>query len=222
VKHAEGPDRRESLRHQVVRMGLRLDDGALDRLVIYEDLLRSKAVPLGFIAESDAARLLERHVLDSLRAAVIPAPGDRNAMDLGSGAGLPGIVLALACPHLVVTLVESQRRRIAFLELAVERLELSNTRIAALRVEEIPEGAEADLCFARAFGSMERSWVAAEPLLATEGRLVYFAGAGAGAGGGAGLQASAGVGLDVPEGARILEVVEPALESGGPLVIMGR
>jgi 16S rRNA (guanine527-N7)-methyltransferase len=222
VKHAEDPDLRKSLRRRVARLGLRLDGGALDRLLIYEELLRSKAVPLGFIAESDSARLLERHVLDSLRAAVIPLPEDRTALDLGSGAGLPGIVVTLACPQLVVTLVESQRRRVAFLELAVERLELSNARIAALRAEEIPEGAAADLCFARAFGSLERSWVAAEPLLSEGGRLVYFAGIGAAAGAAAGFPPKVGMGLDVPEGARILEVVEPALESGGPLVIMGR
>jgi 16S rRNA (guanine527-N7)-methyltransferase len=147
-------------------------------------------------------------VLDSLRAASIPKASDRTALDLGSGAGLPGVVVALACPAIQMTLVESQRRRVAFLELAVERLELSNVRLGASRVEELPEGTRADLCLSRAFGSPQRSWTAAEPYLSETGRLVYFAG------GGTEFQAPAGV--------RIAEVVPPALESSGPLVIMAR
>src|SRR5207249_4599892 len=87
----------------------------------------------------------------------------------GARPGLPGIVLALAVPELQVGLVESQRRRVAFLELAVESLELRNADVLPRRAEELEPGS-ADLCTARAFAPPERAWQVAEPLLAPGGR----------------------------------------------------
>ncbi|MDP9296670.1 MAG: 16S rRNA (guanine(527)-N(7))-methyltransferase RsmG [Actinomycetota bacterium] len=205
MKHGE--DRRELLRAGAPPVGLKLSDEGLDKLLSYEDLLRSKALPLGFIAASDSERVLERHVLDSMRAAAAITPADRSGIDLGSGAGLPGVVLGLISPAVDVLLVESQRRRVAFLELVLERVGAPNLRVFAGRAEELPRGTSADLCFARAFAPMERSWAVAEPLLSERGRLVYFAGSGT---------------QRVPAGARITGHVPPTLESSGPVVIMGR
>jgi 16S rRNA (guanine527-N7)-methyltransferase len=197
---------REDLRSAAHRLGISLSDGASAQLLAYEALLLEKAVPLGFVARSDERRIRDRHVLDSLRAAAEVRPADRRALDLGSGAGLPGIVLAIAVPELRVGLVESQRRRVAFLELAVERLELRNADVLPRRAEELEPGS-ADLCTARAFAPSDRAWQVAEPLLAPGGRLIYFAGGGA---------------LQAPADATILSTRPAPLESAGPLVIMGR
>ncbi|MGZ6544027.1 MAG: 16S rRNA (guanine(527)-N(7))-methyltransferase RsmG [Actinomycetota bacterium] len=191
----------------VGRLVLPLGDEQLDRLEAYERLLREHALPPGMISARDASRLRERHVVDSLRAAATVLPGDRTAYDLGSGAGLPGVVVAIARPELLVTLVESRRSRASFLELVVDRLGLSNTRVHVGRVEKLT--VRVDLCFARAFAGPAGSWRAAEPLLTSRGRLVYFAGAG--------FRPET-----VPEDVKSTLVTSSALARSGPLVIMSR
>jgi 16S rRNA (guanine527-N7)-methyltransferase len=199
-------DGREELRTAAARLGIPLSEGATRQLLSFETLLLEKAIPLGFVARSDRGRIRDRHILDSLRAAAEVREADRLALDLGSGAGLPGVVLAIAVPELRVGLVESQRRRVAFLELAVERLELGNADVLARRAEDLEPGS-ADLCTARAFAPPDRAWRVAEPLLAPGGRLVFFAGGGV---------------QQAPAHASILSTRAAPLESAGPLVIMGR
>jgi 16S rRNA (guanine(527)-N(7))-methyltransferase RsmG len=146
--------------------------------------------------------------LDCLRAAAVVVASDRSAVDLGSGAGLPGIVVAIACPSVAVTLVESRRGRAAFLELATERLELANATVEPSRVEAV--SGSFDLCFARAFADLRTSWRLAERLLHPDGRLVYF--------GGSTFDPS----HIVPEGMDVLILPGPSVASAGPLVIMSR
>ncbi|HLA91976.1 MAG TPA: RsmG family class I SAM-dependent methyltransferase [Actinomycetota bacterium] len=183
-----------------------LSSSQADRLLRFERLLVDRAIPMGMIARSDRTRLRERHVLDCLRAAA--EVGDAvSAYDLGSGAGLPGLVIAVAEPDLRVGLVESRRSRVSFLELAVEALGLTNVEVRAGRVQELSE--LVDLCFARAFAPLAAAWSAADPLLSARGRLVYFAG-------------NETPSVPTPA-ARILAVrTSPVLESAGLLVIMGR
>jgi 16S rRNA (guanine527-N7)-methyltransferase len=189
-------------------LGVDLDPAAADRLLEFEEMLAGRAVELGLIARSDRNRIRSRHVLDCLRAVVAVDPDDVLAYDLGSGAGLPGLVVAIARPALHVALVEPRKARVAFCELAIERLELPNASVLPGRIQEVTEAA--DLCLARAFAPLEDAWEAALPRLRSGGRLVYFAGAGWTRPG-------------TPPGARSVEVVEtPVLESAGPLIIMGR
>jgi 16S rRNA (guanine527-N7)-methyltransferase len=203
VKH--DPKASEFVR-QALSLGVRLDTSQAGRVLAYEGLLRERAIPAGLVSVDDAPRLRERHILDCLRAATEVRSLDRLALDLGSGAGLPGMVVAIACPGLRVRLVDSRRRRVAFLELAVADLELANVQVLQARVEGLD--AEADLCFARAFAPLEETWSLASGLLAPGGRLVYFAGAGFDA-------ASVREPVDV-------RPAPPVLESAGPLVIMAR
>lgn len=181
---------------------------ATELLQTYEALLVERAVPLGLVAERDRGRMWDRHVADCLRGVEAVLPTDHDAYDLGSGAGLPGIVIAIARPGLRVTLVEPSTRRVAFLELVVERLGLANVEIAAQRAEDLFE--PADLCFARAFADPEKSWRAAAPLLREAGRLIYFAGS------------RFRVPQDVPAGVSAALVAERPVASAGPVVIMSR
>lgn len=201
-------DEVERLRAAAGELGVPLRREAAERLLRFELLLRERAIPAGMIAPGDAERLRERHTLDCLRAAAAVSPTDRLAVDLGSGAGLPGIVVAIARSELSVTLVERRRRRAAFCELAAVELGLRNVRVLPARIEDVRE--EADLCFARAVAPLAEAWRLAEPLLRATGRLVYFAGRGA-------------RGPFRASGARCLSTVDaPMLEGSGPLVIMGR
>lgn len=184
-----------------------LSPDARDRLDRYRDLLRDRAVPAGLVASGDTGDLEGRHILDSLRGAPLVPSSALDVADLGSGAGLPGIPIALALPHVGFTLVDSRRRRVAFLELVVDELHLSNVTVVDGRVEELAPGF--DVCLARGFAGPGPSWVAAERLLRPDGRLLYWAGAS--------FRTD-----EVPEGARVLGLGDPALESGGPIVIMAR
>lgn len=181
----------------------------------YEELLRSRAIPMGLIASSDEGMLRERHILDSLRAVRAVREADTRCFDIGSGAGLPGIPLAIALPDREFVLIESRKRRAGFLELAVEVLELRNVEILPQRVESVGERvragdlAPADLATSRALAPLDYSWRLAEPVLRPGGRLVYFGGAG----------------LEDPEAAARRAGVHGevlVLDSWAPLVIMGR
>jgi 16S rRNA (guanine527-N7)-methyltransferase len=202
VKH----DRTSRLAESI---GLVLPHDALERLDRFEALLRSRAVPLGLVAAADESTIRVRHVEDSLRAAPFVVPGP--AADLGSGAGLPGVVVAIVRPDVRVDLVESRRRRLAFLELVVEELGLDNA---------VPVGARAEArtgpyaaVTARAFADLRRSWETAYPMLAPGGRLIYFAGA----------RFDLSVLGELAAEARAEAVAPPPLlASSGPLVIMGR
>jgi 16S rRNA (guanine527-N7)-methyltransferase len=209
VDHPEG----DLLRRFVSRIGLQLPPFAIRRLGAFSQLLVERAVPLGLVGEADPEVVLIRHVLDCLRAAKLLRPNDGLAYDIGTGAGLPGVVLASASPRLRVRLVESRRRAVAFVELAVERLRLKNVEIFYGRAQDVDEPAE--VATARAFAPMDRAWAAAVPLLRPGGRLIYFAGEG--------LQdpeAAAGS-LTHPEPPASVHV-DPVVENAAPLVIMAR
>ena len=197
----------EILLGQAREIGVKLDASRADTLLRYEDLLTRRAVPLGAVARSDATRIRERHILDCLRAAPVVHEVD-VACDLGSGAGLPGIVVAVVEPAVRVLLVESRAKRAAFLELAVQELGLSNAEVVVGRAEELRR--EVGACFARAFAPLPLAWSVARGILRPRGRLIYFAGAELGD-------------PPVPDGAALEGVVRTAvLESAGPLVIMTR
>jgi 16S rRNA (guanine527-N7)-methyltransferase len=184
---------------------------ALER---FEELLRSRGVRLGLISESDQGRIRERHIEDSLRALSCIGAGDRDVVDLGSGAGLPGIPLAVAAPDRRFTLVESLRRRGAFLELAVQELALANVSVVVGRAEDLV--IEADVCMARAFAPPLASWAIAQRLLRPTGRLVYFAGMSWAA-------TEAAVASEARRRGVVVEICSPKrFNWQGPLVMMGR
>jgi 16S rRNA (guanine527-N7)-methyltransferase len=177
------------------------------RLDRYEALLLRRGAPMGVIAPSDVARVRERHVLDCLRAVpLVPETG--TAYDLGSGGGLPGIVVAIGRPELRITLVEVRRHRAAFLEDVVAELGLAHVSVHARRAETLKT--PVDLCLARAFKPAPSAWEFAARLLGPHGRLIYWAGA------------SFDPAQDTPEGVRLDLLRTPALARSGALAIMTR
>ena len=152
-----------------------LSEDQIARLRALEDLLRRRAIPLGMIARADGSSLFDRHVLDSLRARRCLGPDDHLLADIGSGAGLPGLPLAIARPDVHVALIEQRGKRAAFLELAVEELGLSSVSVFTGPVEQYRR--EADVACARALAPPQVAWNLAAPILRPGGRLVYFAGA---------------------------------------------
>ncbi len=157
----------------------------LDLAAAYAELLATDGVVRGLIGPRETPRLWERHLLNC---AVVAEriPEGASVIDVGSGAGLPGLVLAIARPDLTVTLVEPLARRTAFLIEAVQRLGLTrDVRVFRGRAEEAAAGSRdreplsADIVTARAVAPLDRlaSWCL--PLVAPGGRLVALKGASA-------------------------------------------
>jgi 16S rRNA (guanine527-N7)-methyltransferase len=189
-------------------LGLEIDAATAERLDAYERLLLEKALPLGMIGRADREHLHERHVIDSLRALSLLGPAPMQVVDLGSGAGLPGIPLAIARLDLSFCLSELRRRRVAFIEFAVDSLQLRNVRVLAGKAEDL--SGPFDVCLSRAFAEPGRAWAIAESLLSPTGKLLFWAGR------------SFDVTSGTPEGARISVSTAPELADAGPVVIMTR
>ena len=185
-----------------------LSPAQLDSLDSYEQLLADHAVPRRMVAASDLRHLRERHIQDSLRPIPHIQDGPLDVLDLGSGAGLPGIPIAVARPDLTLTLVEPRQARAAFLELVVERLLLTNVTVLPEPAQRLTPGASA-ICLARGFRGLAEAWTIARDLLLPDGELIYWAGAT--------FRTD-----QVPDDARVVAIASPALESGGPVVIMTR
>ncbi|MGW6280351.1 16S rRNA (guanine(527)-N(7))-methyltransferase RsmG [Kribbella sp. NPDC055071] len=107
------------------------------RLAAYAELLADQGTVRGLIGPREVPRLWDRHLLNcAVLERLIPA--ESSVADIGTGAGLPGIVLALVRPDLQVALVEPLLRRTTFLEEAVETLGLDNATVVRARAEELP------------------------------------------------------------------------------------
>jgi 16S rRNA (guanine527-N7)-methyltransferase len=122
--------------------------------------------------------ILRDHVADSLVALQLPSVARASAVaDLGSGAGFPGIPLAIALPTSTVALVESSARKCDFLQRAVTAAGVRNARIVHARIEEWADGTEScDLVTARALASLPVLAEYAAPLLRVGGALIAWRG----------------------------------------------
>jgi 16S rRNA (guanine527-N7)-methyltransferase len=123
--------------------------------------------------------MLTHHVLDSL--AVVPPllanlPQVKNILDVGSGAGLPGIPLALALPGTSVTLLDSNHKKAAFLQQAVIELQLPNVDVICKRVEKVEYNQVFSIIISRAFAELQKFVELAGRLVAPGGLLIAMKG----------------------------------------------
>ena len=149
-----------------------------DRLQLadrYADLLRTEGLTRGLLGPREADRLWDRHLLNCLPLETA-IPQDASVADIGSGAGLPGLVIAIARPDLRVSLVEPLLRRATFLHEAVALLDLSNVTVLRSRAEDLPAGWVADVVTARAVAPLDRLAGWCLPLVAPGGLLLALKG----------------------------------------------
>jgi 16S rRNA (guanine527-N7)-methyltransferase len=150
----------------------------LDLAVAFAELLGTDGVLRGLIGPREAPRLWERHLLNCAFLGELIEPGSA-VLDVGSGAGLPGIVLAIARPDLSLVLVEPLARRCDFLVEAVDALGLGGrVEVVRCRAEEYP-GEPADVVTARAVAPLDRLAGWCLPLTRLGGRLLALKGASA-------------------------------------------
>ena len=131
---------------------------------------------LGLIGPLELPRLWTRHVLNSALVAPLLRPG--RVGDVGSGAGLPGLVLAIRRPDVEFTLIEPMERRVAWLERQAAELELANVTVIRARAEESKLGDSLDQVTARAVSALRTLIPVTAPLLRAGGELVLMKGAG--------------------------------------------
>jgi 16S rRNA (guanine527-N7)-methyltransferase len=144
----------------------------------YAELLAGPGVERGLIGPDETSRIWERHLLNcAVVAELIP---DRGLVaDLGSGAGLPGVVLAMLRPKAEVILVEPMERRTVFLTECVRELGLTNARVQRGRAEDLTGKINADVVTARAVARLERLAVLAAGLARPGGQILAIKGSSA-------------------------------------------
>ncbi len=159
----------------------RLFGPRLPLAVHFAELLVTDGVQRGLIGPREAPRVWERHLLNCAAVTELIPPG-ADVIDVGSGAGLPGIVVAIARPDANVVLVEPMARRTAFLSEVIERLGLERTAIERARAEECVDAhghsvlPAADVVTARAVAPLDRLAMWCLPLAKVGGRLVALKG----------------------------------------------
>ena len=127
----------------------------LPTAIRFAELLADEAAVRGLIGPREVPRLWERHLLNCvLLDELIPASS--SVADIGTGAGLPGIVLAIRRPELQVCLIEPLLRRTKFLDQAVAELELGNAEVVRSRAEQLAGSRTFDVVTSRAVAPMER------------------------------------------------------------------
>lgn len=145
----------------------------------YAALLMTDGVVRGLIGPRESARLWDRHLLNCAVVAEL-VPPDVRLIDVGSGAGLPGVVLAIARPDLTVVLVEPMARRATFLAEVLASLGLDRTTVVRARAEESARGRSrlvpAEVVTARAVAPLDRLAAWCLPLVGAGGRLLALKG----------------------------------------------
>jgi len=148
-----------------------------DRIDVARDFARelgARGEELGLIGPLEPARLWSRHILNSVLLAPMLRPG--LVGDIGSGAGLPGLVLAIARPDVEFVLVEPMERRVDWLRSEASRLGLGNVRVERARAEEAPLVEQLDQVTARAVASLAKLIPMTAPLAKRGGELIFMKG----------------------------------------------
>jgi 16S rRNA (guanine527-N7)-methyltransferase len=156
------------------------DSAAIDRLLAHARLLDERAAVMNLVGLSDRARWVDELYADSARLFPAIAGVKGSAVDIGSGAGFPGLVLAALEPERKWTLLDSHGKKCAFLEEAVAAMGLKNVTVARLRAEEFGrDGANREKHGVAVFKALARWSVGLElalPLLKIGGTAAFFAG----------------------------------------------
>ena len=139
--------------------GIPFDPELPEKLLRYHALLMDWNTRMDLTAVTDEAEMMDRHYVDSLMAlrfGLIPRKG--RIIDVGTGAGFPGMPLALACPDVQVTLMDAQQKRLTFLQAVIDELQLRNVTLVHSRAEDgahLPLHREQyDLAVARAVATL--------------------------------------------------------------------
>ena len=165
------PPSLEQKTRKITLTQLAVDDS---KLVQFESFLKTEGITRGLLGPKEADRIRERHILNCLPLSTFFEPGSKlKVADLGSGAGLPGVVIAIANPTLDLTLIEPLARRAQFLSEVISALEL-DIKIEAKNSKLVTK--KFDVVMARAVAPIDKLLELARPLLNPNGRVLALVG----------------------------------------------
>ena len=196
------------LQHGIAQLGIALDADAQDTLLDYLALLHKWNKVYNLTAIRDPQQMVSHHLLDSL--AVMPYLWAGGWLDVGCGAGLPGLVLAVAQPDWQFTLLDSNSKKTGFVQQAAIELKLHNVSVHCGRIEDWRTEERFDGIISRAFSELGEFLRCTSHLMAAQGRWVAMKGVP--------QQELAGV----PDGCRVEQIVPlqvPGLSAARSLVI---
>ncbi len=161
----------EAYRNELVeglkRQGLVLDEAVIERLLAYHGLLVKWNKAYNLTSVRDPGEMISRHLLDSL--SILPFVGDGDLLDVGTGPGLPGMILALVRPHQSVTLLDSNGKKTRFLTQVKMELGVGNVQVVHNRLESWRPGRTFDQISSRAFATLADMVAKSAHLLAPQG-----------------------------------------------------
>ncbi len=128
----------EALSARLTECGVPHDADLPRKLLRYHEMLLDWNTRMDLTAVTDEAEMIDKHYVDSLSALAIPGliPASGSLIDVGTGAGFPGLPLALACPEMKVTLMDAQQKRLNFLQAVIDDLQVRNVTLVHARAED--------------------------------------------------------------------------------------
>jgi len=159
----------------IAAMGLDVSPAQQDKLMNYLALMFKWNAVYNLTSLRDPMQMVTHHLLDSL--AAVPAfAGARNVLDVGSGGGLPGIVLAIVRPDMKVSMIDTVHKKTAFLTQVKAELGLANVTVYTARVEQLQVSDKFDVITSRAFADLSDFVNWSSHLLADGGRYIALKG----------------------------------------------
>lgn len=165
---------RDLLLSGLQELDLPADAGQIDALLYFLELIEKWNRVYNLTAIRDREAMAALHLLDSL--AVLPHLQGPEIIDIGTGAGLPGIPLAICAPHLNFQLLDSNAKKTRFVQQAILELSLQNVSVCHRRVEEFRPEKQFQTIITRAFASLPQTFELARHLLARQGILLAMKG----------------------------------------------
>ncbi len=164
----------EELQQGIIQLDLSIDDETQKKLLAYLALLVKWNKVFNLTAIRDPQQMVSHHLLDSL--AVLPHIVSGRWLDVGCGAGLPGVVMAIVRPDLQVTMLDSNSKKTGFVQQAIIELGLQNAQVKCARVEDFQPAEKFDGIISRAFTELGDFLRITRHLIKPNGRWVAMKG----------------------------------------------
>lgn len=159
----------------VAELQLKLSESQINKLMTYLDLLIKWNAVYNLTSVRNPVEMVKQHLLDSL-AAAFAFEQAKNIIDVGSGGGLPGIVLAIVYPDKKIALIDTVNKKTAFLKQVKAELDLKNVTVYTGRVEDLKVEESFDVITSRAFSELSNFVNWAGHLLSPEGNMIALKG----------------------------------------------
>lgn len=165
---------RNTLLAGIQRLGLQFDEAIVEQLLAYHGMLVKWNKAYNLTSVRDPLEMIERHLIDSL--SMVHALGDGDLIDVGTGPGLPGMIIAIIRPELNVHLLDSNGKKTRFLTQVKMTLKLENVTVVHHRLESWQPQAQFDQITSRAFATLSDMVAFSRHLLAPQGRFIAMKG----------------------------------------------